>query len=260
MNTQILKFADQDSMEDRDNVRNQRYMHFLFGMIFTVTVLVLVTITGIWLMDSQTLPIRQVSISGKFEHLSSVSLKHRAAEVVSGGFLNVNVEEIRTVLLEEPWVHEVSVKRVWPDKLTVNIQEQIAVARWGDQGLLNIEAEIFNPEPDTYPVGLPLIKGPFDSHKMILEEYQQLVQVLPEGLTITELNLNDRWSREIKLDNGSLIRLGKRDMERRLERFIRYFPVVAQSIVGRIQYIDLRYTNGFAISWKTDSEKDPEIW
>ncbi len=256
MNTQILKFTDQHSFEEPDNVRNP---HFLIGAIFIVSLLAVISISGIWLMDPLTLPIRQVSINGKFQHMSTVSLEHRAVEVVSGGFLNVNVDEIRSVLLDEPWVHEVSVKRVWPDRLSVNIQEQVAVARWGDQGLLNMGAGIFKPEPDTYPESLPLISGPFDSHKGVLATYQQLQQILPKGLMIAELSLSDRRSWEVKLNNGYLIRLGKHDIERRLERFIRYFPGVTQNLVERIQYIDLRYTNGFSISWITDSDKDSEI-
>jgi len=256
MNTQILKFTDQHSFDEPDNVRNP---HFLFGAFFIVALLAVVSISGIWLMDPLTLPIRQVSINGKFEHLSPASLERRAAEVVSGGFLNVNVDEIRSVLLEEPWVHEVSVKRVWPDRLMVNIQEQVAVARWRDQGLLNMDAGIFKPEPDTYPESLPLISGPLDSHTGVLSKYQQLLQILPKGLMIAELSLSDRRSWEIKLNNGSLFRLGKHDIERRLERFIRYFPDVTQNLVEQIQYIDLRYTNGFSINWNTNSDKDPAI-
>ena len=256
MNTQILKFTDQHSFEGTDTLRNP---HFLFGAIFIVTLLAVILILGIWLMDPLTLPIRQVSINGKFEHLSPVSLEHRAAEVVSGGFLNVNVDEIRSVLLEEPWIHEVSVKRVWPDRLTIDIQEQVAVARWGDRGLLNIDAGIFAPEPDTYPDSLPLIKGPLDTQKDMLAKYQQLQQILPKGLMIAELSLSDRTSWAIKLNNDSLIRLGKHDIERRLERFIRYFPGISQNLAERIQYIDLRYTNGFSISWNSDSDKDLEI-
>ncbi len=45
-------------------------------------------------------------------------------------------------------------------------------------------------------------------------------------------------------------RLGRRDLD---ERFYRFFAVVAPTLAAelkRVDYVDLRYTNGFAVGWR----------
>lgn len=95
------------------------------------------------ILDPMTLPIRHVSINGDFNHLSTVLLQERASKVVRGGFFNVNVESIQNVVSEDPWVKDILVRRIWPDRIMVDIKEQEAVAKWKDNALLNHDAMIF---------------------------------------------------------------------------------------------------------------------
>ena len=45
------------------------------------------------------------------------------------------------------------------------------------------------------------------------------------------------------------VRLGRQDVERRLERFIAIASPVVAARAGEINYVDLRYSNGFSIGW-----------
>ena len=52
------------------------------------------------------------------------------------------------------------------------------------------------------------------------------------------------------LSNGVQVRLGRREIDQRTELFL---GVVADLITGRskdIDYVDMRYSNGFTIGWK----------
>ena len=46
------------------------------------------------------------------------------------------------------------------------------------------------------------------------------------------------------------VRLGRRQVDERFERFVAAaLPLVAQR-GGDIDYVDMRYTNGFAVGWR----------
>lgn len=208
------------------------------------------------LLDPRTLPIKQVSVKGDFQHLSTAGLQERANEAVRGGFFNVNVEAIQKLLLEEPWIREVSVKRIWPDKIMVSIREQAAVAQWNDGALLNDNAQIFSPETDTFPKNIPLLRGPENTHVQMLSRYQHLQAALPEELRIAEITLSDRRSWHIGFVDGPHVYLGRTNVERRIARFIDHVPGKLGDHFDRIRSIDMRYTNGFAVRWEPDYKPD----
>jgi cell division protein FtsQ len=70
------------------------------------------------------------------------------------------------------------------------------------------------------------------------------------GLTLDTLELDERGAWLLTLGGGQEIRLGRRDIDERLYRF---FDVVAPALAAdfqRVEYVDLRYTNGFAVGWR----------
>jgi cell division protein FtsQ len=228
----------------------------LGGIILAAGALGLLAYGVLVLLDPQTLPIRHVRIQGEFQHLSTDGLQERASRVVRGGFFNVNVETIQRVLLEEPWIRTVSVKRVWPDRITVSIREQTAVARWNGSALLNDEARIFAPEPATFPSGLPVLRGPEGSHGQMLDFYQQLRAALPPDLRISEVTLSSRRSWHVGFVDGPHVYLGRTNISKRTRRFVEYLPQRLGEHFDRIRSVDMRYTNGFAVRWEPDYKPD----
>ena len=218
-----------------------------------VLLVLLLSVFGVYhLMDPHTLPIRHVVVQGEFRHLSLEGLQERAAKVVSGGVFNVNVETIRNVLLEEPWIKEVSVKRVWPDRINVLIREQRAVARWNDTGLLNADGDLFKPDPATFPEHIPQFRGPPDSYTVMLDFYNKLRGILPERLRIAGITLSERRAWQVQFIDGPLVRLGRMDIVQRMQRFAGLVPTRLHDLLENMQYVDMRYTNGFAVQWKPD--------
>lgn len=228
------------------------------GALFTAIIMLALGFITIKIMNPETLPIRNVGVAGDFTHLSPVRLQERVGDVVRGGFFSVNVEKIQQALLEEPWISDVAVKRVWPDRIIVTIREQVAVAQWGNDGLVNDEGEIFSPDRSSFPAGLPVIQGPENTGHNMLEMLEHIRTILPQGLSVQQLTLSERRSWELKLDAGPIIRLGKTEIIPRIERFLKHLPAEGLSGMTEIEYIDMRYTNGFALLRKPENKAAQE--
>jgi cell division protein FtsQ len=209
-----------------------------------------------WLLDPHTLPIQRVQISGQFRHLTSAQLQEAVAGTVVGGFFTVDVEAVMRAARTLPWVDTASVRRVWPDTLRLEVVEQVPVARWGGQDLLNRRGERFSPPADTLPDGLPQLQGPDGLEATLTASYYEMGKALAaDGLKIMRLIQDPRRSWHVGLDNGIELRLGNDSAYSRLLRFVRLYPKVLAARATEIATIDLRYTNGFAVAWNHQPEK-----
>ncbi len=227
----------------------------LTSMVFVSLIVILFGIAGWKLMDPLTLPIRHVRIEGNFQHLTTEKMQNLVSSVISGGFFNLNVMNIKEELLREPWVYWVVVQRVWPDGLNVNVVEQTAIAHWNDSALLNDKAQIFSPEQTTSIAKLPKLAGPRETQSLVLDRYHDIENALsPKATKIERLTLSQRRAWQIQLENGPLVILGRNDVDNRIKRFTGVVLGSLHEELDRVEQIDLRYTNGFAIRWLGNSQ------
>jgi len=149
------------------------------------------------------------------------------------------------------WVDRANVGRQWPDTLIVRVTEHQAAARWGASALLNVRGELFTEQSQHQFPELPSLAGPSGSERDVARRYLAVRGKLAEAdLTLESLELDERGSWRLVLGGGQEIRLGRRDIDERLYRF---FDIVAPALaaqLGRVEYLDLRYTNGFAVGWR----------
>ena len=117
----------------------------------------------ITLRDPQVLPLKVVRIDGQFRYLQRSDLEQAVATAVEGNFFTLDVDRIRAAARKLPWVDEVSVRRIWPDTLQMWVQEQIPLARWGKDRLVNPRGEVFQPLPAQKPRHLPRRDGAVES-------------------------------------------------------------------------------------------------
>ena len=223
----------------------------------SVLLLVLIVVAVIWavmsLLRPDFLPIKKVRVEGEFHQLAPDRLEAIVTDTVRGGFFNVNVDVIQKVLLQDPWVHRVTVLRNWPDSLTVQVTEQVAAARWSDKGLINPDGELFMPAAYTFPEGLPVLRGPDETYSQVLAQYRNFSEALAAtGFTVSALTLNDRRSWSLHLTDGPLLVLGRMNAEQRLAQFVAYLKSVPGEDPREMETVDLRYTNGFAVRWKNN--------
>lgn len=231
-----------------DNHDHSAHANSLLGGLMAVLVTTVIVAGSLWMMKPATLPIKQVHIEGEFLRLDTNRMQELVSDKVRGGFFNINVAAIRNTLMALPWVKEVSVHRIWPDGLRVVVNEQTAVVKWNETGLLNDQGHYFAPEKDSFPNGLPVLEGPEDSQELLLKRLKLLKQFY--GLSVVRLRLNERRAWQFQLDSGLSVVLGRKDFESRIDRFVHVVIKNMGEKLSQAREIDMRYTNGFAVRWK----------
>jgi len=196
-------------------------------------------------------PIRVVSVEGKFQRVSPVQVEQAVTSGLHDGFMSVDLEKVRHRVEELPWVDRARIQRRWPDGLRIEITEQVAAARWGEAGLLNTRGELFLPNARHVPPELPRLTGPDGTQAQVAQRYLAAQgRLIEAGMRLAALDLDARGAWQLELANGISVRLGRRQVDERLDRFIQ---AAVPTIAGRaddISYVDMRYSNGFAIGWK----------
>ena len=210
------------------------------------------------LLHPKTFPVRSVRFEGDFRYLQPNELQALIGEELRSGFFHANLRHLRAALLVNPWIREASVRRVWPDRLQIRVWEERAVARWVDGGFLNDGGEYFEREGGWNEDGLPLLNGPPGTQRQVLERLRAWQSLFaPHGLTVTQLELSERRSWKMRLNNGWLVMLGKDDLERRVRRTADIALKVLQKHSDRVERVDMRYPYGYAVRWKGTGIAEP---
>ncbi len=221
----------------------------LANLIFILLILVLLSVGGWRLLDPTTLPIKHVRIEGNFQHLSPGKMQSMVVAVIRGGFFHLNVMSIKEALLSDPWVNWVVVQRVWPDGLSVHVKEQIAMAHWNTDDLLNESAQVFSPETAQLINGIPFLSGPANTQTLVFRRYHEIREALQHQVTIRSLSLSERRAWQLQLQDGPLVILGQNNVDSRIDSFTGSVLTSLSDELKRVKQVDMRYTNGFAIQW-----------
>lgn len=207
------------------------------------------------LLASPLFPMREIVVHGALAHTTRSELERSARERVSGNFFAVDLGAIRTGMEQLPWVRRVDVRRVWPDRIELAIEEHVVLARWGDIGLVNTHGERFAGQTEA---PLPVFAGPAGSEGEVTRRYRRFVELLaPLQSELDRVILTPRFAWQLRLAGGLSIELG-RDLanapaEARLARFVAAYPLTLGRIPRRHEYVDLRYPNGFALRMPDDA-------
>lgn len=202
------------------------------------------------------LPINYVRTEGVFQYLSKDELKTTLQPLVMTGFFAADMQAIHQAVARLAWVESVTVKRVWPDAIDIKVHEQKPYVRWGQDSLLNERGEVFSPKNVDQFQFLPLLSGPEQQQKKVLEIMKGVKTALADqSMELAEFKINDRGSWSLKLANGMEILLGRNEPLKKLQRFLKTLAALGQGQVDAMAIVDLRYTNGYAVSWKPESEE-----
>ena len=203
-----------------------------------------------WMQDPRYWPVNEVRIEGSFRYLQPELLQSRVEPLAAGGFFVMDVSGIQESLQKLAWVDQVSVRRVWPDRLEIQVLEQQAVAHWGDNSYMNARADVFTPETDVELSGLPWLTGPEGHQQRVLDMRREMsALVRPLKLDVARLSLDARRTWRVELSNGLLLEVGRNRSADRLARFVRVYPAILAAGNGRLVSVDLRYGHGFAVHW-----------
>jgi cell division protein FtsQ len=223
---------------------NPRLLNAAAGFLVGVTVLACTLVGANWLLHSSLFPMRVVEVTTPLQRASAQDLSAVLAHYDAGNFFAARIDEVRAAAEQVPWVRRASVRRVWPDRLAVAIEEHVAFARWGAEGLVNVQGERFAAISDA---ALPLFIGPPGTESEIARRYTRFAELLaPLGSSLERVVLSSRHGWQLRLANGMQITLG-RDVDAADERLARFVDAYARSGNVRADVVDLRYPNGFAV-------------
>ncbi len=208
------------------------FVLFMYGTLFVVVHLPI-------------FPLNEVRVEGELKHVTREQVKLIASRYLQGNFFTVNLVKTREAFEKLPWARNVSVRRRWPKRLEVVIEEHEALARWGNIALVNTHGELFHAASDA---DLPVFYGPGDGVKEVAEHYVEFSELLiPVKIKLTEVTLTPRRSWQITTNTGMVISLGREKMDMRLARFMQVYSKTYAGLKGDFKYVDLRYPSGFAV-------------
>jgi len=240
--------------------RMQKLSRFLmrcFAVMLVIGVLV-------WLSQRPVFSLKQIQVepvAGQtLKHINKSIVKRQVLETVQGNFFSVRLEDVKRGFESMPWVRHANVRRVWPNGLIVNIEEQKPFATWGgadSQTLMNSHGELFAGRVSELGDDTRLLdfSGPDDAGQEVMSLYEKANNWFkPWNAEVVSLALTDRYAWHVKLSNGMKVEFGRDEessdknlTEERVARLFKYWPQVQEKWANRIDAVDLRYANGFAV-------------
>ncbi len=226
---------------------NPRILNIAAGALVGIAALIFVIVGFALLLRSPLFPVTELEVKSPLVNTTKEEIEVATRGRIAGNIFAADPAAVREVLEQLPWVRRVSVRRVWPDRIEVTLEEHVPLARWGDDALVNTYGERFAGRAEQ---PLPLFIGPAGTESELARRYARFSELLaPLGGHVERVVLTPRYAWQVRLASGLNIMLG-RDAdagELRLKRFVDAYPATLGKIARRHDYVDLRYSNGFAL-------------
>ncbi|WP_434779700.1 cell division protein FtsQ/DivIB [Neisseria sp. Ec49-e6-T10] len=232
--------------DPRASTRLRKWLYLLIAVCLLVSL-------GKFVLQASLFPVKQIQINGKLKHISQDQLQFVAQNKVIGDTLTLDLNQVKNSFEELSWIKEAEAKRHWPDTLEITIVEKKAIARWKEGGLVDSDGNWFEANTDEE---LPIFDGPKGSESQMKLMYEELTKTLqPEQLKVKALYLTDRNAWQVRLDNDILLKLGTDDALKRVDMLKTVWRKYLEAQASDIEYIDLRYSNGFALKMRSEPDK-----
>ncbi len=239
-----------------------RLMNAVAGLLFLIGTAALLAALGAWLQRAPLFTLRSITLEGELERSNLATLRANALPRLAGNFFSFDLERGRAAFEAVPWVRQVVVRRVWPNRLAVTLEEHRAAALWQEAGgnhrLVNDRGEVFEANlGDVEDENLITLAGPEGSSMAMLALQRRLADTLaPLDARIDSLKLSSRGSWRAELGSGAGLELGRGNEDEvisRAARFVRTFEQATQRFAAAdgsartLLAADLRYPDGYAL-------------
>lgn len=209
----------------------------------------------VWrLVHLDVFSVRTIDVLGNVTHVTREQVQTIAGNQLRGTFFTVDLRGAQAAFEKLPWVRRVDVRRRWPDRLEVVVEEHRELARWGSTALVNTSGEVFEGASDQR---LPLLEGPAGTNVEVTRNYLRFNESLARiGREVRKVRLSERRAWRLDLDDGTAIELGRHGVVERLSNFVSAYGRSVAELKGKIRYVDLRYVNGFAVRVEDNKRGD----
>lgn len=232
-------------------------LNWIANLLFAVSVVAMLYAALFAVLHLPIFPLREVKVDGELHHVNREQVKLIVAKHLKGNFFTLDLVKARSAFEKLPWARKVSLRRRWPDKLEVVVEEHQALARWGSIALVDTHGELFHAASGSE---LPIFYGPGDGVIEVASQFGEFNRVLQKAhLTIANLALTPRRAWQVTTSNGMVMELGRVDMVPRLEKFVGVYNSTIAGLNMKVMYADLRYVNGFAVRRPVEAKPLEEV-
>lgn len=199
------------------------------------------------LMVSAGFTVQTVTLEGRAE-TAPKEIGRMLGIQVGDPMLYVDVDEARARVEALPWVKSAEVRRVWPDKIVVRIQERRPVALWqmdGAVAVIDASGKPISGEDPARFAELPLVVGKGAETQVgallaLIATQPNLKSRVKAAVRVGER----RWN--LRLANGVEVRLPEEGAEAALAELVRLER--EENVLARdIKAIDLRFPDRFIV-------------
>lgn len=225
-------------------------------IVSTVVLLILLIGALAWIIFSPNRVLKTYEIETKLQKVEASQITSVVKPYLGQSFWRLNLDELHAKIVRLDWVYRATVTRQWPSQIDISIEEQQPVVRWGKDGLLNKNGDIFYPREMKAYQNLVELDGDDGKSKQLLKDlvvFQKAFDSL--GWTISKLVMDADNVWQIHFVKQPQVELDATDWQHKLNRFIRAYPEVKEALRKNARLYDLRYSNGFAIKRNSDTQQ-----
>jgi cell division protein FtsQ len=227
--------------------------------LFVLAVLALLAVGAKALARSQAFNLKAIQIEGDLQRTTVAAVRKLAVPQIEGNFFSIDLQAAQAAFESVPWVRRAVVRRAWPNRLSVQLEEHQVAALWkseaGDDRLVNLQGEVFDANlGEVDDDALATLQGPDGFSAPMLSLLTQLNQGLaPLNTVVEELKLSLRGSWKAELTNGVVIELGRgneAEVMERVGRFVRTLALATAQVSAApqaLRHADLRHSGAYAI-------------
>ena len=233
-----------------------KLMNWVASGLFVAIVVLGVGSVLLWAARHPAWALGGITVTGDVTHQNAVTFRAQLASRLTGGFLTMDLKEVKQLFETMPWVQQAVVQREFPNRLHVSIKEHQAAAWWGEAGagkLVNVQGDVFEANADDNQAdGWSELAGPTGQSRQVYALYQTMQPLFASiDRDVQRLELDGSGNWKLRLDNGARIELGRGTSEELMARAGTFTSTVTQLThrYGRrdIESADLRYPNGYAV-------------
>lgn len=237
-----------------------RVVVLVMGGLYRLLVLILFVLVALYVYEHRGVandflnqPVAAISVSGDTKNIDRSELQVVLSSLAKQRFFELDVEGIAQRIRQMPWIHDVQIRKQWPDRINVTVTERVPIARWGLSGLVDESGQVFSADGTLEKFSnLPILQSAEKHDSVLVKRFQMIFEKLnTQNLKIERMSRTkaDSWS--IKLVNGPEVKLGKHEFDLRIARFFVLWKTLTVKQIGRISTMDFRYSNGVAVSkWR----------
>ncbi len=230
----------------------------LAALLIGLSSLTLVSLLAVWMANRPAFAVQKVlvdAVDQDLSHVSKAQVQAAIFEHLEGTMLTADLQPMHQALQAIPWVREVSVRRIWPNRLLVRIEEQRAVATWSSDRLVNHLGDVFVASPEDHDSRLCRLlsmRGPAGTETFVLRRTRELHEWLaPLQRDLVSITLSDQYAWNVLMQGGLSLELGRdslaASLEERVKMFVKTQPWLSER-TGRLTKADLRYATGYSFT------------